>query len=415
MTRIFGVIGKPVLHSKSPAVFKPVLNRSEYYLRFAADSCEEIISLKSKLPIAGINITSPFKNHSYNISESRSESSEQTKAVNTLTFNSQITGYNTDVDGVIGALKGTQVEGKKVLVLGAGGAARAACYAIKQLGGELFVWNRTNTKAEELAIKYNGKVFENSNNFKFDLIVSTVPSEEPLFNNSIINSSTTILDAVYGKVTWISNLAREINCKLISGETWLLKQANSAASIFLEREVKLGEIIFDYKKLNPKRIFLIGMMGSGKSTCGEILAKKQDLPFYDLDKEIEKREGATIPKIFNEKGEAYFREKESQILNELASSEGVFATGGGVIENQNSRELLKSAESINIWLWANDNTAKIRIDNSNRPLVNDLDFLLKRRIPLYAECTDLFLNSESRSPDQCVERISYEICETWPH
>lgn len=79
------------------------------------------------------------------------------------------------------------------------------------------------------------------------------------------------------------------------------------------------------------KIFLIGMPGSGKSTVGRPLAQAMNLPFVDLDKEIERQEQRSIPEIFEQKGEAYFRQVESQLLKQWATSnkDFVLATGGG--------------------------------------------------------------------------------------
>lgn len=415
MTKLFAVIGKPVLHSKSPAIFKPLLNENEFYLRLAVDSCSEVISLASELPICGINITSPFKQEAFKIAKSHTDSAKATNAVNTLITDEERLGLNTDVDGVIGSLKNFQIKGKEVLILGAGGAASTAAYAVSLLGGKVLIWNRTKEKAVNLASKFEGEVFDPAIGTNAEIIISTVPSEARLFDESIITTSMIILDAVYGKKTWISNVAKEKNCNLISGETWLLEHAKTSASHLLKREVSLNIIKSDQRILSPKKIFLIGLMGAGKSACGKILAQKQNLAFIDLDSELESREGCSIQDLFINKGEEYFREKEAALLNEYHTAEGVFATGGGIVETQSCRSVLTSSNSINVWLWASSKTLESRIQSTGRPLADKLNSLSFSRIPLYAECADLFLSSENRSPEKCAERISYEICETWPH
>lgn len=415
MTKLFGVIGKPILHSKSPAIFTPLLNSNEFYLRLAVDSCSEAISLSSDLPLCGINITSPFKHEAFEIAKSYADSAMATKAVNTLIADEECLGLNTDVDGVKGALRNIQLKGKKVLILGAGGAASAAAYAVSLQGANLFFWNRTKEKAEYLASKFKGKIFNPDANTNVEIIISTIPSETKLFDESIINSSVIILDAVYGKNTWISKIGKEKNCLIIPGETWLLEHAKSSASSLLKREATLNQFKSDQRILSPKKIFLLGLMGAGKSTSGKILAQQRNLPFIDLDKEMELREKCSIKQIFLNKGEEYFRDREFELLKEYSSSDGVFATGGGVVEREASREILTSVSSINVWLWAKSKTLESRIQSTDRPLASKLTSLSSSRTPLYAECADLFLSSETRSPEKCAERISYEICETWSH
>jgi len=89
-------------------------------------------------------------------------------------------------------------------------------------------------------------------------------------------------------------------------------------------------------------IFLVGLMGSGKTTIGRALAKRLNKRFIDADHEIEARTGATIPLIFEIEGEASFRQREADVIRDLTAQEGiVLATGGGAVLNETSRQLLK--------------------------------------------------------------------------
>ncbi len=140
-------------------------------------------------------------------------------------------------------------------------------------------------------------------------------------------------------------------------------------------------------------IFLIGFMGSGKTWFGKKLAAKKNLPFFDLDNEIEKKLGMNVLQIFQKYGEEYFRKIESEIL--LAwNKEGIIATGGGIVEKEDNRIFLQQKEIKTIWLNPSWETILERIKSSDRPLVKkltktELSELWKNREPLYRECADV--------------------------
>ena len=140
------------------------------------------------------------------------------------------------------------------------------------------------------------------------------------------------------------------------------------------------------------KIYLIGMPGSGKSTLGKQLASALDLPFFDLDKEIEKREGRAIPEIFAQSGEEHFRLVESAILREFAGNVDSFvlATGGGAPCFFENMEVL-NASGITVYLKVTISTLIHRLRHSkDRPLLNSdadletrLTALLGSRQPVY--------------------------------
>ena len=143
-------------------------------------------------------------------------------------------------------------------------------------------------------------------------------------------------------------------------------------------------------KLKENLVFL-GMMGSGKSSIGLLIAKKLKLDFIDIDHEIEKELGMSIKKIFEKKGEGYFRKFEEKItLKKLKFNSTVISLGGGAFENKNIRkEILKN--NISFWLNLNTEILLNRIRNSKkRPLVsnsteNELIDLIKKRCNIYSK------------------------------
>jgi shikimate kinase/3-dehydroquinate synthase len=158
----------------------------------------------------------------------------------------------------------------------------------------------------------------------------------------------------------------------------------------------------------PKRlsgnIVLIGMMGSGKTTVGRLLAKQLDKVFVDSDEEIQKRTGVTIPHIFDVEGEAGFRQREAAVINELLQGENiVLATGGGAVLDANSRAQMR-AHGVVVYLKSSvhDLWQRTRHDRS-RPLLQTADprgklqELYEQRNPIYTELADIVIHTGKQS------------------
>ncbi len=156
-------------------------------------------------------------------------------------------------------------------------------------------------------------------------------------------------------------------------------------------------------------IFLIGMMGSGKTTVGKALAKVLRLDFIDLDHEIMTRCGVTIQDIFDIEGEEGFRRREHLLLQELANREYiVIATGGGVVMREENRQLIKNKGFvIYIKTPLRELLRRLSLDKS-RPLLRTeqpkerILSLLRERAPVYEEMADLTVISQRRSPKHIV-------------
>lgn len=152
-----------------------------------------------------------------------------------------------------------------------------------------------------------------------------------------------------------------------------------------------------------KTIFVIGLPGSGKSDLSKLLAEYIDYTFFDMDKVIESREKKTINKIFEDSGEEYFREVESDVLEELSNiKNAVVSTGGGAILKEKNRALMKE-RGIVIFI---DRPAELIVNNINvseRPLLvqdkNKLIELSKKRDALYRECAKVIFNHNTWDND----------------
>lgn len=162
----------------------------------------------------------------------------------------------------------------------------------------------------------------------------------------------------------------------------------------------------------PGNLFLVGLMGAGKTTLGKALAKRLHLPFRDSDHEIEQRTGAAIPLIFELEGEAGFRARESAMLAELVKHGPlVLATGGGAVLDPANRILLKQHGRV-IYLYAPiEQLLKRTANTRHRPLLHTpdprarLEELLRVRDPLYREIADILIETGGRGVNSVVEEI----------
>ena len=154
-----------------------------------------------------------------------------------------------------------------------------------------------------------------------------------------------------------------------------------------------------------RNIILIGYMGSGKSTVGRKAAKAVEYNFLDTDALIEKEEGMTISKLFEEKGEPYFREKETETIRRLiAEPKGkIIATGGGLPMKEGNAELLKELGTV-IYLKAETDTLLKRLSgDTTRPLLQNgelrekIETILAIRGPVYESCADVVLQTDTMS------------------
>lgn len=155
-------------------------------------------------------------------------------------------------------------------------------------------------------------------------------------------------------------------------------------------------------------VFLIGMMGSGKTSVGNLLAKKLQVPLIDTDKEIEKNENQLVKEIFDQKGEKYFRKIESKIFLKKRRS-AVVSCGGGIILYKKNREFLKN-EGYTLHLKTSVSVIEKRLVGiKDRPLINynnpyeSLTNIYQKRKHLYDEASNSFILTDKMSIKQVYE------------
>lgn len=209
----------------------------------------------------------------------------------------------------------------------------------------------------------------------------------------------------------IYNCTRED--ELLLKRTSLLADSNLAS--FAERFFcNLMEISRDYQtNLSlSKNIVLIGVMGCGKTKKGTLLAKRLNIPFFDVDHEVEQAQKMTIPEIFAKYGEGEFRRLESEKIKELSqNTRCIISTGGGVVLNPNNMKVLKE-NGIVIFLNRDIDAIAGDIDTSTRPLLaNDTDALYRiynERLALYQKWCDIEISGNT-TVAEAVENILCEL------
>lgn len=240
-TKIYAVFGQPVLHSKSPQLFSPLLEEPhERYVRIRPQSAEDLVRVVRILVIRGASITSPFKEEMLELADEVTDDARAVGAVNCIRYDGErITGHNTDHYGVTGPLEahGVSLKDSKILVLGAGGAARAAVYGLSRAGARVSISNRTGDKAKRVAADFGCTTIpweKHADLPLFDAVVSTIlPEGIPPFMERL--SCRILLDAIY-KPSRVSAYAKKKNIPLISGEQWLAYQGAKAAAFYLDKE-----------------------------------------------------------------------------------------------------------------------------------------------------------------------------------
>ncbi|TYB33425.1 shikimate kinase [Flexistipes sinusarabici] len=166
-----------------------------------------------------------------------------------------------------------------------------------------------------------------------------------------------------------------------------------------------------------KNIYLLGFMGSGKTSVGKRLAEKKNMMFIDLDEKIEESEGMSIAEIFAEKGEEYFRDVEKKVLKELSAMDFcIVATGGGAVVDPENLQTMKDS-GVTVSLLASPEIVYERVKNSNlRPLLNvenpidEIKKLMFERAGFYIK-SDIVVDTSDLSVDEAADEIIGELNE----
>ena len=345
----FGVLGRTLAHTYSPEIHS--LFDSSYSYSVIEREPEELDALFSNGVFKGFNVTIPYKKDACARCDELDDASRTTGSVNTVVFeDGKVKGWNTDYFGFIYMLhrKGISVSGKKVLVLGTGGAASAVFYALDTLGAaEIYKCDL------ETEINYSN-VYDKAGDAQ--VIVNCTPvGMFPKVDNRLLDltkfaSLEACADVVYNPSrTRFLQDAEELGLKTCGGLAMLVAQAYKSSRIFagdIEGASALGnpdksipseaeeaiEKVIRVLENRMKNITIIGMPGSGKSLLARNIAKTTGRTLVDLDLAFAEKFGQTPAEVLSGPGEDVFREMECEIAAEFLPQSGlVISCGGGIV------------------------------------------------------------------------------------
>jgi 3-dehydroquinate dehydratase/shikimate dehydrogenase len=237
-TRVYGVAGDPVAHSLSPAIMNAALRRENVngvYLGLHAKTLKDLLACVRDIPIHGLSITMPYKEAILKYLDNTDSHTTKIGACNTVVRaqDGKLYGFNTDTAGVLRPLEQRiTIEQAKVLVLGAGGAARAAVYGLKERGAEVYILNRSLGPAQKLARSARARVMKRADLKKltFDVIINATPvgmgntRESPLSENEL--NTRYVFDMIYDPAeTRLMKLATARGAEVIHGIEMFVHQA----------------------------------------------------------------------------------------------------------------------------------------------------------------------------------------------
>lgn len=426
----FSICGRPILLSRSPQIHNHWFRMAKlpaHYFRLIADSAPAAVATYRKIGVAGFNVTAPFKQAISAEIDDLTPEARATGAVNlVLRQGRQLRGFNTDVAGVAGVLAAVNCpHDVDALVLGAGGAARAAIYALKQLTARITIVNRTDVQAQSLAQEFDltwRPFAERAVAVRqAPLIIAAVTQTDNLIRPEWLHSSQIICDANYIHSN-LEQVAAAAGCTYLSGQLWLEQQARQVFRLFTGLAAgAVPNLSTPLYKERAANLALIGFMGAGKSTLGKALAGRLGWQFTDTDELIEQESGENITKIFARSGEAEFRQRESAVLAKvLRKQRQVIACGGGLTIKPENRQWLSTATVV-ILLYARPSAIWQRIECASRPLLlgpdgqSRAELLFADRLESYLTTADAVLDTEIYTVNQAEDWIYAEIEQVIDH
>lgn len=429
ITEIFAVTGRPILHSKSPNMFNAMFahaGKDAAYVRLAAKDAEQAIFLFKSLGIKGMNVTSPFKEKIIPFLDVIHDEAKILKSVNTIVERKgKLHGYNTDFYGVTQSFEdaGISICNKSCVIIGAGGAGKAAAYGMQSKGAKVTITNRTYSKAKKAARIIGCKAAPICDLQQLleshDIIISSLQQHVNVIEASWLRAHHIVFDANY-KGSVLLPIAQQQGCTIVSAEDWLLNQAIAAYHLFLnetpEKQIMRQGLAIPSLAEKKHTISTIGLMGAGKTSHGRVLAQKLDYVFKDTDDAIVENQQMPITQIFETQGEAFFRQLEAKELSISfnADKPHVLSCGGGIVVNEQNRELLKN-NSIVVWLYASPEAIIQRTDISKRPLLQvanpleKLRELLHARKGMYAKTAHIIVSTERKLKGHTTNKIIKEL------
>lgn len=404
-----GLLGGKLGHSYSPQIHGYLC---DYDYELYEKQPEELEDFLKNGNFSGLNVTIPYKKAVIPYCAELSETAKKLGAVNTLVrrSNGSLIGHNTDYFGFSSMLakSGLKVTGKKVLVLGSGGASATVTAVLREFQANVVVVSRSGENNYQNLDKHMDTA----------VIVNTTPvgmypnvgaSPIPL---SIFPSLEGVLDVVYNPARTQLLLDGEKRGLVTMNGLWMLvAQAKESAEWFSGQKISDNAIAFIYGKLRKQmeNTILIGMPGCGKSTVGKEVANKTGKQFVDADFVIEKLAEKSIPEIFASVGESGFRAWETKVLSDLGKQSGlVIATGGGCVTREENYPLLHQNGTI---YWLQRETGLLPTEGRPLSQSGKLQEMYVQRQPMYSRFADYIIRNNSDIQDAVNTIVQKEVME----
>ena len=256
-TRVYGVVGDPISHSLSPAIMNAAFRRENVnavFLALHAKTLKDLLTCVREIPIYGISVTMPYKEAILQHLDNTDSHSAKIGACNTVVRaqDGKLYGFNTDAAGVIRPLERrlSTLEGARILVVGAGGAARAAVFGLKERGCEVYILNRSAAPAKKLAHQARARIMKRPDLKKmaFDVIINATPvgmgntKDSPLQDKEI--NARYVFDMVYDPAeTRLLKLAKERGAQVIPGIEMFVHQAARQFEIWTGKPAPWDEML----------------------------------------------------------------------------------------------------------------------------------------------------------------------------
>jgi 3-dehydroquinate dehydratase / shikimate dehydrogenase len=256
-TRVYGVVGDPVAHSLSPAIMNAAFRRENVngvYVALHAKTLKDLLTCIREIPIYGVSVTMPYKESILGHLDNADSHTNKVGACNTVVRaqDGKLYGFNTDTAGIVRPLERrlNTLEGARILVLGAGGAARAAVFGLKERGAEVYILNRSLAHAKKLAHQARARIIKRPDLKKaaFDVIINATPvgmgnsRESPLQDKEI--NARYVFDMVYDPPeTRLMKLATERGAQVIPGIEMFVHQAARQFEIWTGKPAPWDEML----------------------------------------------------------------------------------------------------------------------------------------------------------------------------
>ncbi len=410
----YGLIGEKLGHSFSKIIHEQLADYSYDLIPLTKEAFPVFMKQRE---FTAINVTIPYKESVLPYLDSIDPKAAAIGAVNTIVHRgSRLYGYNTDYDGFRSLLGKHKInpKGKKVLILGKGGAAKACVAVMKDLGAKkiLTVYYKENPETISYEACYQ-------NHKDAQIIINTTPvgmypkTEDSPINLEPFKTLEAVVDVVYNPLRTkfvLDGLSRGVIA--VGGLEMLLGQAQCAVEIFQGKKIDEDLMQRLYADLLKERsnLVLIGMSGCGKSTLGKLAAQHLCKNFIDIDEEIVKEVNMPIKEFFAKMGEPAFRALESRMVKKFSALNGyVIATGGGVIKSsENITELKKNGRIF----WIKREVSLLESGNG-RPLAPDFaaaQRLYNERLPLYTAAAEVICENNTTTEEGLARLLHvYEL------